>query len=211
MKTPTKETLVCMLLIVCSIVLQTTNLQAQIEFKLNPVSFFTQEPNGAIEMLLHDKIGLEATAIAPIGRYIEYDYDEMETNVFAKSGYHIQLATKYYFKPKTKGDNFYLSAFAKSRLTNYQGGLEFFDDNQNFKETSFESGLQIGFKKIFLDQFTFEVNGGFGAEFAGKKDYLNVNYEDEIYDTKFGALGNIIFGYRLKPCKKKEIDEALPN
>lgn len=203
MKTFTKETLSRICILVCSLFFL-SNLQAQVEFKANPLPILNQHPVLAVEFLVHDKIGLEAACMFPMGESIEYDYENLSTNVLNLSGYNIKLSGRYYLNPKNAGAQFYAGAFAQSNLTNYEGNLEFFVDNPNYRQTSLEFGSEVGYKWLFWNHLVIDINFGGGAMVAEEKDFVDLNKNDEVNDLSWTWGGGITVGYRIN--KKKQVE-----
>ena len=207
MKTSTKGFLFCLCVTMCSLVISPNKLQAQVEFKINPVKLLNQKPTIATEFLIHDRIGIEASWTFLTGETIEYDYENLVTNVMERSGNEVQLAGKYYFKPPTKGDGLYGSLFGKSNLAYFQGISPFFEGNPDYRETSWEVGTTLGYKKVFWDHLVIDVNAGRSAVFGHEIDYMDFNIDDESNGLDWNWVASVTVGFRLG---KKAVAEELP-
>ncbi len=188
----------------CILLFLSNSLLAQLEIKSNPFAAVNQSPGITIEMLVHDKIGLEASCMFPYGAHIVNDYDEMKKDVYSMSGQHLRFDAKYYFNPSTKGDRFYTSAFVNSEITNYEGDLEFFLENRNFKQTSLELGIATGYKWIGWERLILQCNVGVGTYLSNKTDYIKLNALDVDHGSGWNVLLNFNVGYRFN--KKKVVD-----
>lgn len=209
MKTNYNGVLFCVIITMCSLVLITTDLQAQLEIKLDPILLATQQPNFEIEFILKEKFGIETSLVTPRRQKVEFDYEELKTNVFNQIGYQIKLAGKYYFKPETKGDKFYGSAYVKSNLDNFVGKSEFFTENMDYRQTSYETGLGLGYKKAILNRIILELSTGLAAVLDNEKDYVNLDFTDTTKDFEMKLVGNVMVGYRINECKKDKVEEEL--
>lgn len=123
------------------------------EVKLKPLSLISGNVEGMFEYLKSDKVGFELGLGYADGTrtYSSIDYD--------RQTYDVTGMAKYYLKPKTTADRFYLGAYANYARTNYEESI---DGVNGFVNNKVNAGLYLGYKKVAKSGLFFEAGAGLG-------------------------------------------------
>ncbi len=178
-------------LLLITILFASFNLFGQLDLKINPIGLLFDSPDLVAEYGLSSDFGVE------LGIGLNYGDRSIVGIDFARSGYNILMAGKYYFGPNNGFDNFFAGVYVKQRAFT----LTDKDDSDNFdygyKSSRFALGLLTGYKWLSNRGVMLEIATGLGRSLRKKTVLNRADNDIAIPNFGFDFVWRVAVGYRI--------------